>query len=85
VTGYGFADLSFGGPCGPVRVFILRRALVATGSTAGAQASPVANLFASGAAADRGGVRVAAANADGDLRAAVVVGSGAGSPTRVRV
>ena len=34
---------------------------------------------------DRGGVRVAATNADGDNKADVVAGSGEGSPARARV
>jgi hypothetical protein len=57
---------------------------VAAGDAAGAQADPVANFFVAGNADDRGGVRLATANADGDTRADVVAGSGAGSPARVR-
>ena len=85
VTGDGFADLIFGGgPGGAPRVFILSGAQVSAGDVAGAQAAPVANFFVAGNTNDRGGVRVAIVNADGDTRADVVVGSGAGSPANVR-
>ena len=46
---------------------------------------PVANFFVAGNAADRGGVRVAVKDADGDAKADLVVGSGEGSPAKVRV
>jgi len=86
VDGDGFADLIFGGgPGGAPRIFILSGALVSTGNVAGAQASPVANFFVANNTTDRGGVRVAAKDADGDTRADVVVASGEGSPARVRV
>jgi hypothetical protein len=48
-------------------------------------ADPLANFFVAGNAADRGGVRVATKNADGDNRADLVVGSGEGSPANARV
>jgi hypothetical protein len=86
VNGDGFADLIFGGgPGGAPRVFILSGALVSTGNVSGAQASPIANFFVANNSADRGGVRVAAGNADGDNKADVSVGSGQGNPARVRV
>ena len=86
VTGDGLDDLIFGGgPGGAPRVFILSGALVSAGNVAGAQAAPVANFFVAGNANDRGGVRVAAVNADGDTRADVATGSGEGSPAKVRV
>ncbi|MFO0798536.1 MAG: delta-60 repeat domain-containing protein [Gemmataceae bacterium] len=86
VTGDGFADLVFGGgPGGAPRVFVLSGALVSAGQADAAQASPVANFFVAGDAADRGGVRVAVADADGDGIGDVAVGSGAGRPARVRV
>jgi uncharacterized delta-60 repeat protein len=86
VTGDGFADLVFGGgPGGAPRVFILSGALVSAGDVAGAQASPVANFFVGGNLSDRGGARVGVTNADGDDRADLVVGSGAGQPARVRL
>jgi transposase len=47
--------------------------------------SPVANFFVSGNSADRGGIRVAAKDADGDTKADLAVGSGEGDPAKVRV
>ena len=44
-----------------------------------------ANFFVAGNANDRGGVRLAAKDADGDTRGDVVAGSGEGSPANVRV
>jgi hypothetical protein len=86
VTGDGYADLVFGGgPGGAPRVFILSGALVAAGQVAAAQAAPVANFFVAGDLSDRGGARVAVTNADGDAKADVAVGSGAGRPGRVRL
>jgi hypothetical protein len=86
VTGDGNADLIFGGgPGGAPRVFILSGVSVSLGDAAGAQANPIANFFVAGNANDRGGVRVAAKDADGDTRADVAIGSGAGSPSKVRI
>jgi len=86
VNGDGFADLIFGGgPGGAPRVFILSGQTVSGGDVAGAQASPVANFFVAANASDRGGVRVAAVDADGDGRAELAAGSGEGSPAQVRV
>ncbi|HEX4609890.1 MAG TPA: FG-GAP repeat protein, partial [Urbifossiella sp.] len=51
----------------------------------GAQTSPIANFFVNGNSTDRGGVRVAATDADGDNKADLAVGSGEGSPSQVRV
>jgi len=86
LTGDGFADVVFGGgPGGAPRVFVLSGALVSAGNVSGAQAGPVANFFVANDSADRGGVRVAAADANGDGRADLVAGSGAGAPARVRV
>ena len=86
VDGDAFADLIFGGgPGGAPRVFILSGAKLAAGDVAGAQAAPVANFFVANNSTDRGGVRLAAKDADGDGRADVVAGSGEGSPSKVRV
>jgi uncharacterized delta-60 repeat protein len=85
VTGDGKADLIFGGgPGGAPRVFILSGALVSGGPIEAAYAAPVANFFVGGNSADRGGVRVAAADLDGDNRADVVVGAGEGRPATLR-
>ncbi|HEX4610815.1 MAG TPA: FG-GAP-like repeat-containing protein, partial [Urbifossiella sp.] len=86
VNGDGSGDLIFGGgPGGSPRVFILSGAMVSADNVAGAQAAPVANFFVAGNAADRGGVRVAATDADGDNKADLAVGSGEGDPADVRV
>src|SRR5438067_1979201 len=85
VNGDGFADLiAGGGPGGGPRVLILDGKLLSAGDVNGAYASPVANFFF-GDGADRGGVRVAVKDADADGRADVVVGSGEGLASRVRV
>jgi uncharacterized delta-60 repeat protein len=84
--GDGKADLILGGgPGGGPRVLILSGAKLATGDVNGAQLAPLANFFVQGNTADRGGVRVAAKDADGDNKAEVVIGSGEGSVSRVRV
>jgi uncharacterized delta-60 repeat protein len=81
----GFADLiAGGGPGGGPRVLILSGALVSDGHVEAAQAAPVGNFFA-GDPTGRGGVRVAARDADGDDRADVVAASGEGEPSQVRV
>ena len=86
VNGDGFAELIFGGgPGGAPRVFILSGALVSAGNVSGAQAAPVGNFFVANNSSDRGGVRVAAADLDGDNRADVLAGSGEGSPAKMRV
>jgi hypothetical protein len=86
INGDGFADLIFGGgPGGAPRVFVLSGALVSANDVAGAQSSPVANFFVAGNSSDRGGVRVAAVDADGDTKIDLVVGSGEGDPAKVRV
>ncbi len=86
VTGDGFADLVFGGgPGGAPRVFVLDGRLVAGGQAEAAQAAPAANFFVGGDLSDRGGARVGVMDANGDDRADVVVGSGAGRPARVRL
>jgi hypothetical protein len=86
VDGDGKGDLIFGGgPGGAPRVSILSGALVSAGDIAAAYAAPVANFFVAGDSTDRGGVRVAAVDADRDGRADVATGSGEGSQSRVRV
>jgi uncharacterized delta-60 repeat protein len=85
VNGDGFADLiAGGGPGGGPRVLILDGKRLSAGDVAGAYAAPVANFFF-GDAGSRGGVRVATTRAAGDSTAAVVVGSGEGQPSQVRV
>jgi hypothetical protein len=86
LNGDNFGDLIFGGgPGGAPRVYVLSGALVTAGNIAGAYVAPVANFFVAGNATDRGGVRVASADLDGDARDDLIVGSGEGSAARVRV
>jgi hypothetical protein len=86
VNGDGFAELIFGGgPGGAPRVFILSGALIAANDVNGAQATPIANFFVANNSTDRGGVRLATTDADGDNLADLVAGSGEGSPSRARV
>ena len=85
VNGDGNADAIFGGgPGGAPRVYILSGQLLLANSP-NLYSQPVANFFVANNSSDRGGVRVAAVNADGDTRADVVVGSGEGSKANVRV
>jgi uncharacterized delta-60 repeat protein len=82
VNGDGFSDLIFGGgPGGAPRVLILSGAQVVTGNTAAALAS----FFVAGNSTDRGGIRVAATDVDGDNKADVAVGTGQNVVSRVRV
>jgi streptogramin lyase len=86
VNGDGFADLAFGGgPGGAPRVFVLDGKTFTTGGVRAAASAPLANFFVAGDDTDRGGVRVAVVNADGDGLADLVVGSGEGLASHVRV
>jgi hypothetical protein len=77
----GFADLvAAGGPGGGPRVYAISgKDLLTSG---GQTQTPLANFFA-GNPDNRGGVRVAAKNLDGDARADLVVGDGEGAGSRV--
>ncbi|HUR55413.1 MAG TPA: Ig-like domain repeat protein, partial [Gemmataceae bacterium] len=86
MNGDAFADLMFGGgPGGAPRVFVLSGARVVANDVAGAQETPLVNFFVAGNSADRGGVRVAAKDGDGDNRADIVTGSGERTLDQVRV
>jgi hypothetical protein len=77
VNGDGSADLVFGGgPGGGPRVYVLSGAELVAGRT-----MVLANFFA-GDAANRGGVRVAARDLDGDTRADLLTAPGIGSRAR---
>jgi len=81
----GFGDvIAGGGPGGGPRVLTLSGKLLSAGDVTGAYAAPVTNFFA-GNEANRGGVRVASADVDGDGRADLLTGSGEGEPARVQV
>jgi hypothetical protein len=85
INGDGFADLiAGGGPGGGPRVLVLDGKKLSAGDVAGAYAAPVANFFF-GDPNSRGGVRVATKDADGDAKADLVVGSGEGLASGVRV
>lgn len=86
INGDGFADLIIGaGPGGSPRLFVLSGSLLSTGNIQTAYDGPLANFFVAGNSSDRGGVRVAATDADGDNKAEIVTGSGEGSPSKVRI
>ena len=86
VDGDGFGDLIIGaGPGGGPRVLTLSGQTLATKGAAAAIDGRLSNFFVAGADSDRGGVRVAAVDADGDGRADVAVATGEGRPSRVRV
>ncbi len=83
--GDGKSDLAFGGgPGGGPRVLVLSGSLLSGGRVEEARASSLANFFASNSAA-RGGVRLAAKDANGDGVADLIVGSGEGEVARVSV
>jgi len=81
INGDGYADLiGGGGPGGGPRVFALSGKDLLTLSPT--QSEVVANFFG-GDVNNRGGIRVVARDLDGDLRADLVVGDGAGAGSRV--
>jgi RHS repeat-associated protein len=84
MDGDGRAELIFGaGPNGAPRVFILSYAAVAANVEA-AKANSYANFFAFDTNL-RGGIRVAAKDADGDGKLDLVVGSGEGEAPLARI
>jgi hypothetical protein len=86
LNGDGLDDLIVGGsPGGAPRVLVLSGVDLSTNNVTAAQAAPISSFFVAGNSTDRGGVRVAAKNLDGDNQADLVVGSGQGSPDQVRV
>jgi hypothetical protein len=85
VNGDGFADLIVGGgPGGGPRVLVLDGKTLSTKGATAAQAAPLANFFY-GDGNSRGGVRVAATSVAGSTKADIVVGSGEGLASAVRV
>jgi hypothetical protein len=84
LNGDGFADLiAGGGPGGGPRVLALDGKVLSAGNVTAAYAAPVANFFF-GDPNSRGGVRVAAHGGPGS-RADLVIGSGEGVASQVRV
>jgi hypothetical protein len=85
-NGDGYADLAFGGgPGGGPRVLVLSGIAIATQTIDFAQVSPLANFFVAGDVNSRGGVRLTTKDIDDDNRADLVVASGDGEPSDVRV
>ena len=85
LNGDGYGDLVFGaGPGGGPRVLAVSGLQMLSTGTVPALAAPLANFFVAGNTDDRGGVRVATADVDGDNKAEVVVGTGEGQASRVR-
>ncbi len=86
VNGDGFGDLIFGGgPGGAPRIFALNGETVVNEPMEFAQATPLANFYAGNAETDRGGIRVAIVDLDGDANADLVASSGSGITARVQV
>ncbi|MBX9579583.1 MAG: hypothetical protein K2X87_04675, partial [Gemmataceae bacterium] len=83
VDGDGFGDVVAGaGPGGGPRVLTVSGRTLLTGGPTAALAAPVTNFFA-GNVTNRGGIRVAVENLDGDLKADLVVGDGDGAGSHV--
>ena len=86
VNGDGYGDLVFGaGPGGGPRVLIASGQKLLTSGASAAVSFPLDNFFMSGHEAERGGARVSTADLDGDTRADVIVATGEGTPSTVRV
>src|SRR6185312_6265185 len=85
VNGDGHDDLIFGaGPGGGPRVEIVDGNAVLTNGPASAVANPIANLL-TGFPGNRGGIRVAAKDIDGDGLTDLIVGDGDTAGSQVRV
>jgi len=85
VNGDGYGDLYFGaGPGGAPRVFGIS-GLATISNTVEALANPLSSFFLGGNAANRGGVRLATVDVDGDRFADVVAGTGEGQSSFARV
>lgn len=79
VNGDGKADLIFGaGPGGGPQVYILDGATILSGNVANAQKTPLKSFFAFDVN-DRGGVRVAVKDVDGDGHLDLIASSGTGA------
>lgn len=86
LNGDGFGDLIFGGGSGGApRVLALSGKQLLTSGVTTALGNPLYNFFVGGDVDGRGGVRVAAVNADGDSKLDLAVSSGGGRQGAVRV
>ena len=85
-NGDGYGDLYFGaGPGGAPRVLGISGQMLMSSGAVEAIAAPLSNFFLAGNTANRGGVRLASADADGDGLADVVAGTGDGQASFARV
>jgi hypothetical protein len=85
LNGDGFGDLLIGGgPGGGPRVLALDGKMLASGTVTAAYAAPVANFFF-GDPNSRGGVRVATRTDGPGTKAELIVASGEGAASQVRV
>src|SRR5207302_982934 len=79
LNGDGTPDLIFGaGPGGGPQVYVLDTAQILAGNLAGTQRTPLKSFFAFDVN-DRGGVRVAVKDVDGDGKLDLIAGSGSGA------
>lgn len=87
VNGDGFGDLIFGaGPGGAARVLTISGQRLLANGSASALAAPISNFLVSNVATtNRGGLRVATADVDGDNKADVIVATGEGTASRARM
>ncbi|HEY2910883.1 MAG TPA: hypothetical protein VGI99_11595 [Gemmataceae bacterium] len=86
VNGDGFGDLYFGaGPGGSPRVLGIDGKTLLTAGPVAAINAPISNFFVAGNQANRGGIRLVAKDVDGDGKADMVVGTGEGQGSNVRV
>jgi autotransporter-associated beta strand protein len=86
VNGDSKGDLIFGaGPGGAPRLLTISGAALLNSGAGAAIAAPLSNFFVAGNTEDRGGVRVTTNDTDNDAKADVIVGSGEGSASKVRV
>jgi hypothetical protein len=82
----GFGDLTFGaGPGGGPEIRIASGRTLLTQGSDFALSHPIADYFLAGDLNNRGGVRVAVKDADGDDRADVVAGTGGNQASFARV
>ncbi|MFO0804379.1 MAG: IPT/TIG domain-containing protein [Gemmataceae bacterium] len=86
LDGDGRGDLVFGaGPGGSPRVLAVSGDRLLTQGHDAALNQPLANFIVANEESDRGGVRVAIVNADGDARRDLLTGAGENRPARARL
>ncbi len=86
IDGDGLGDIAFGaGAGGAPRVLAINGSQLINNGAQAAIGDPMANFFVDGNFSNRGGVRIALKNVDGDDLADLAVGSGQGDPGLARV